>query len=220
VALLVRSWNVFHGNTQPPGRRAYLEEMVRLASADRPDVLCLQELPLWSLGRLEGWSEMQAFPAATRRAPLGAALGRVITALHHGLLRSAVSGQANAILVSLALEADDLGSIRVGKHRVCQAVRFVSGPVVANLHTANDDPGEAARQADRALVWLEEDPLVLAGDFNFRPELPGFSPPGPGIDHVLVRAAQATPLEVWPEERRRKNGHLLSDHAPVELRVL
>ena len=37
--MLVRSWNLFHGNSFPPGRTSYLEEMVMLASADRPDVL-------------------------------------------------------------------------------------------------------------------------------------------------------------------------------------
>jgi endonuclease/exonuclease/phosphatase family metal-dependent hydrolase len=42
--LLVRTWNLFHGNTLPPGRKAFLREMVRLASSDRPDVLCLQEI--------------------------------------------------------------------------------------------------------------------------------------------------------------------------------
>src|SRR5205814_7724800 len=47
--VLIRSWNVYHGRSHPPGRRAYLEAAVRLATADRPDVLCLQELPLWSL---------------------------------------------------------------------------------------------------------------------------------------------------------------------------
>src|SRR5438105_1106403 len=39
MRLLVRTWNVFHGNTSPPRRRAFLDEMVRLASRDRPDVL-------------------------------------------------------------------------------------------------------------------------------------------------------------------------------------
>ena len=40
--LLVRSWNVFHGNTRPPGRGSRLQTMIRLATADQPDVLCLQ----------------------------------------------------------------------------------------------------------------------------------------------------------------------------------
>ena len=47
--MLVRSWNLFHGNTSPPSSAVYLEEMVRLACADRPDVLVLQEVPAWAL---------------------------------------------------------------------------------------------------------------------------------------------------------------------------
>ena len=43
--------------------------------------------------------------------------------------------------------------------------------------------------------------------------------PASGIDHVLVRDAATEPLIVWPVERRVQNGHVLSDHAPVELRV-
>ena len=53
--------NLFHGNSVPAGRSAYLEQMVRLAAADRPDVVLLQELPLWAFDELEAWSEMQAF---------------------------------------------------------------------------------------------------------------------------------------------------------------
>src|SRR5438309_10676692 len=69
--LLVRTWNLFHGNTLPPGRRAFLEEMVRLASTDRPDVLCLQELPLWAHGKLAGWSAMTAVADVAQRPMLG-----------------------------------------------------------------------------------------------------------------------------------------------------
>jgi endonuclease/exonuclease/phosphatase family metal-dependent hydrolase len=72
------------------------------------------------------------------------------------------------------------------------------------------------------------DVAVLAGDFNLRAgrsatlaELRawGFSHPGPGIDHVLVRGGEPAPLEVWPNERRTRDGVLLSDHAPVEVQV-
>ena len=47
--MLIRSWNVFHGRTLPAGRVVRLREMIELATQDRPDVLALQELPLWSL---------------------------------------------------------------------------------------------------------------------------------------------------------------------------
>jgi endonuclease/exonuclease/phosphatase family metal-dependent hydrolase len=223
--VLIRSWNVYHGRSHPAGRRGHLEAMIRLASDDRPDVLCLQELPLWSLSALERWSGMRAFPARTRRAPFGARAGRVLTATHYGVLRSAFTGQANAILVQPRHGADDLRSLTISDRRhhprVCQAVRIDSRLVVANLHASGE---VAQRQVDRALSWLRGlvrpgEPLALAGDFNASLELPGFSAPHGGIDDILVCGTQATPLETWPLERRRQNGVVLSDHAPVELTV-
>jgi endonuclease/exonuclease/phosphatase family metal-dependent hydrolase len=162
LPLLVRTWNVFHGNAVPPERRAFLEDMVRLASSDAPDVLCLQELPVWSLPRLQDWTGMRAFGAVAARPLLGSArLGGAITELHHGLLRSALTGQANAILLGHSLrplgsdsivlnprgfrraKARELGlepRVRLAwakEGRVCQAVRAeTDGRVVtiANLH--------------------------------------------------------------------------------------
>src|SRR5438105_2724011 len=130
TAVLVRSWNLYHGNTVPPSRRNFLERMVRLAAEDRPAVLCLQELPAWALPRLQGWSGMT---------------------------------------------------------------------VVA-------DPGE---------------PIVVAGDFSTAPDLGryGFDQAGWGIDHILVRGLPAGEQRSWPEERRRLEGVLVSDHAPVEREV-
>jgi endonuclease/exonuclease/phosphatase family metal-dependent hydrolase len=223
--VLIRSWNVYHGRSYPPGRRGYVEAAVRLASADRPDVLCLQELPLWSLPQLARWSGMRSFPARTRRAPLGARAGRALTTAHYGVVRSAFSGQANAILVAADHEAQNLGSIRISDRRnhprVCQAVRIHGRLVVANIHASGP---VAQTEVGRALAWLDSlarrgEPLVLAGDFNASPELPGFSAPHGGIDDIFVRGAAATPLHVWPEERRRQNDVVLSDHAPVELTV-
>jgi endonuclease/exonuclease/phosphatase family metal-dependent hydrolase len=121
--LLVRTWNVFHGNTKPPTRKAFLEQMVRLASSDGPAVLCLQELPVWSLSRLESWSRMTAIADVTRRPTIGpfpssVELGRILTELDHGLFRSAFTGQANAILFGAGL--------RVVEHRhlVLNSFRF------------------------------------------------------------------------------------------------
>jgi endonuclease/exonuclease/phosphatase family metal-dependent hydrolase len=105
MSLLVRSWNVFHGRTYPSGRRAYLAEAVALVSADDPDVLCLQEVPLWSVAKLEEWSGMRAFSARTRHR-LGS-LGRRPTELHHGRFRSSLTGQANAVLVARRHSATD-----------------------------------------------------------------------------------------------------------------
>jgi endonuclease/exonuclease/phosphatase family metal-dependent hydrolase len=105
LALLIRTWNVFHGNAKPPERRAYLEQMVRLASADEPDVLCLQELPTWAGRFLAEWSGMQVSSAWARSPmfgpiPIVPELGRAITSLNNGFFRSAFTGQLIAILLA------------------------------------------------------------------------------------------------------------------------
>lgn len=230
--MLVRSWNLFHGNTVPPGRRSRLEEMVRLGARDGPDVLCLQEVPLWALPRLGRWSGMTVRHAVTRRAPLGPWLGGVITRLHNGFFRSVLAGQANAILLGSALEPVEHRSLRIDDGRAeprwCHAVRLAE-LAVGNLHASNDfrRPEVPAAEIVRAEAFVMEVagglPCVLAGDFNLRAgdllELPGWSALGPGIDHVLVRDIASSGLVTWPLERRRQGGAVLSDHAPVEVTV-
>lgn len=101
--MVVRTWNLFHGNTVPPGRKAYLREMVELVTADNPDAVCLQEIPAWALSSIGKWGGMQVATARAKRPKLGpfpipASLGRALTAPNHGLIRSAFAGQGNAIL--------------------------------------------------------------------------------------------------------------------------
>jgi len=110
VPVLIRSWNLFHGNTSPPRRTNHLEEMVRLAAADQPDVLLLQEIPVWALARLGEWSGMTAIADVAQRPVLGpvpitARTGRRLTSVRPELLRSAFSGQGNAILLGKELRA-------------------------------------------------------------------------------------------------------------------
>lgn len=233
MALLVRSWNVYHGMTAPPGRGNHLEQAVRLVSFDRPDVVCLQEIPLWGCRKLEAWSGMTAICQSARRIWFPPGFGGWITRLNQGFFRSAFSGQANAILLDRRLMPLERrwAVINHGRRerRICHAVRL-EGIVVANLHASAvaGRPEIGAAEIERALFFAESmvlpgDALALAGDFNLRgdqlPDLPGFSPPGPRIDHILVRDATATPLEVWPADRRTSEAGLLSDHAPVELRI-
>jgi endonuclease/exonuclease/phosphatase (EEP) superfamily protein YafD len=257
--VLVRTWNLFHGNSVPPGRPAYLEEMVRLATADQPDVLLLQEVPLWALPELGGWSRMTVFTQVAHRTPLGASLGGSITRLNPGLLRSAVSGQGNAILLDPALEPFDYHALvlnprefrheqaeRLGldfserfawakERRVCQVVRVAlpdaRHALIANLHASRHarmaEP-ELGRAADFFFALARPDEIdVFAGDLNIRAgskiftffTAQGFSGPGQSVDHVLVRGAPVSPPEAWPEERRRIAGVLVSDHAPLEVRL-
>jgi endonuclease/exonuclease/phosphatase family metal-dependent hydrolase len=267
--VLIRTWNVFHGRSHPPGRPLFLEQMVGLATEDRPDVLCLQEVPPWALERLGEWSRMTVFGAVASRPSIGplpstAELGRRLTALDPARFRGAFAGQANAILLAPGLRALDRESIVLNarrfrraqarwlrlpladelywarERRVCQAVRvrLRDGRVaaIANFHaTGSKDKripdAEVLRAATFADALAGRDEIcVLAGDFNVtaersvtlrelgRPEW-GFSPPGDGIDHVLVRGAAAGEPERWPIAKRRVNGVVVSDHAPVEVTI-
>ena len=216
--MLVRTWNLFHGNTHPPQRRAFLRDMVELATRDDPDVLCLQEIPLWALPMLERWSRMQQVSVVAR--PPRVPFGRRLTDLHHGLLRSALTGEGDAILVARRyLLSEERHAVvgEIGLRRVVHGVRLDGGVYVANAHISADH-----RQLERVFEFVVDEPrVVVAGDFNLPGEgLPGFSPPLPdSIDQVLARGLAAEHPVRWPEERRRVDGRLLSDHAPVELHV-
>jgi endonuclease/exonuclease/phosphatase family metal-dependent hydrolase len=268
--VLIRTWNLFHGNSKPPQRGDFLEEMLALAVSGDPDVVCLQELPAWALSHLESWTEYTAVTALAAAPTLGpfpstAELGRAITSLNHGLLRSAFAGQGNAILVAPRLRVLDehvctlnprrfrkqqahwlrLGPLaRIAwakERRVCQAVRLGEGErtlVVANLHATSYPPDERLADAEllRAFVFVDglagpAEPVAVGGDFNVVYERSrtlhdvtgaewGFSKPGSGIDHVLLRGAEiSSGPSRWPLERRERHGVLLSDHAPVDLEI-
>lgn len=220
MALLVHSWNVFHGNTVPPERRAFLREMVELVTAGDPDVVCLQEVPVWALGRLAGWSGMQAFGAVGAEPLLGSAeIGRWVTELHHGLLRSAVTGEGLAILVAGRHQVASEMRAPVGPQRVLLGVQLEGGPFVGDFHVTG---GTVAPEQLRTVLELAPEVAVLAGDVNLRPpyDVSGWSEPLAGsIDQILVRGLPSSGLAAWPLERRRVDGRLLSDHAPVEMMV-
>jgi endonuclease/exonuclease/phosphatase family metal-dependent hydrolase len=222
--VLVRTWNLFHGNTLPPGRRGYLREMVELVTADGPDVVALQEVPVWAVRRLEHWSGMRAFAVVATYPRLHSAqLGRWITHVNVGLIRSALAGQANAILVTPGRTAGGHETRVVsttGERRVAHGLT-VDGIFVVNFHVTGGPPAQA--QFEAVLRFAEPHAkAILAGDANLRPpyDLPGWSEPLAGsIDQVLVRGLPAGTPVAWPAERRRIGNRLLSDHAPVELRV-
>jgi endonuclease/exonuclease/phosphatase family metal-dependent hydrolase len=230
VAILVRTWNLFHGNTSPPGRRGYLREMVELATADDPGIVCFQEVPVWALRYLERWTGMRAFGAVAAFPRVPAEIGRWTTEFHHGLLRSALTGQANALLVSSALAAAAEPPLVVSERderRVCQLVRVEAVGVVGNVHVTGGPTADEQFRRAVEFVAAADKRAILAGDANLRPgegrsydqlESLGFSAPLPGsIDQIVVRGLEATAPLAWPVERRSVRGRLLSDHAPVEL---
>jgi endonuclease/exonuclease/phosphatase family metal-dependent hydrolase len=158
--VLIRSWNLFHGNTVPTRREAYLEEMIELVTADDPDVVCVQEVPAWALDHFTV-GDVAAQPVLGP-LPIPRRLGRALTSLNHGLLRSAFAGQGNAMQIASRLRVADhkvltLNSRRfrdakareleldpvarlawAKERRIVQAVRLATGggrtSVVANLH--------------------------------------------------------------------------------------
>lgn len=181
--MVVRTWNLFHGNTVPPGRHRYVEEMIRLVTNDRPDFVCLQEVPPWALEPIGEWSGMQVFGQVAARPTIGplpstAELGRRLTDLNPGLFRSAFEGQANAILVSPerkilsrhVLTLNPIGfRLREGRRlglpivsvvawgkerRQAVAVRLDDGLVVTNLHATNArNPRIPDAEVVRAAEW-------------------------------------------------------------------
>jgi endonuclease/exonuclease/phosphatase family metal-dependent hydrolase len=183
VRLLIRTWNLFHGNAQPPERHAFLRQMLQLASRDEPDILCLQELPVWALPYLEKWSGMQAFGAVAQPSRLGPLpipprLGGALTSVNHGLFRSAVSGQAIGILLS----------------RVAKALAHET--LVLNTRSFRDAqsawlrPGLLAR-----LAWGKERRVVQAVRARF-----------PGGQDVLVANLHTTS---YPADQRLADAELL-----------
>lgn len=221
MALLVRTWNLFHGNAVPPERRGFLREMVELVAADDPDIVCLQEVPVWAFGRLGAWSGMQAFTAVGAEPLLGSVdLGRWVTELHHGLLRSAVTGEGLAVLVGRGHTVAAEMRVPVGPRRVLLGIRLEGGPFVGDFHLSGGEV--AVEQLRTVLAAPPAGAAVLAGDANLRPpyDAPGWSGPLAGsIDQILARGLPASPPSAWPAERRRRDGRLLSDHAPVEMMV-
>ena len=201
MALLVRTWNVFHGNALPPRRRGFLREMIELVCSDAPDVVCLQEVPVWGIARLEEWSSMQALAVVARAPRVPGRAGVHITRWNQGFFRSAFVGQANAILVSRSLTTEERGRLQISdagrERRIVQAVGVGGSYLIANLH-ANRGLEVAHVEVERARAFAEAasrpgEVVVLAGDFNLSDiELAGYSPATDGIDHVLVRGAAAS----------------------------
>jgi endonuclease/exonuclease/phosphatase family metal-dependent hydrolase len=161
---------------------------VRFAVADGPGLVCLQELPVWSLRWLTAWTGMTAVGDIAQRPRLGplpstAGIGRAITGLNHALLRSAFTGQANAMLLSSRLRVLEHRQVplnpysyrraqarRLGlgllprlawakERRICQALRVQRDAqtlVVANLHvTGSTDKRIPDAELLRAAVFVD-----------------------------------------------------------------
>ncbi len=236
MSLLVRTWNLYHGRTYPPTRTLHLRRMVELVTGDRPDLVALQEVPLWALGRLEGWSGMAARSVVTVPAPLPGFLARVVTSADPVRLRSLVSGQANVLLSGPRLQVGtgqtlllnpgvgrwDWLTRRGPQQRYCQRQEYTTEDgrtiVVAHLHASHDRETSPAEIDRAAALVADSEATIFIGDFNAREHpVGGYSTPIPGVDQILARGLELdSGPSAWPKERRQVDGAVLSDHAPVE----
>ena len=208
---------------------------MRLVTADAPDVVALQEVPLWAVRRLDDWSGMSASWAMTMPAILGP-LARRVTAADPVRFRSSLTGQANALLVNPHFEIGRHRRVvlnpglsrkdwlvRGGQRRVCHCLEVSAGGetmVLANLHASNHPERPLVEgEIERAAAFVASaERCILCGDFNLpRHPVDGYSAPIEGIDQILVRGLDVERgPEAWHGERRRIRDVVLSDHAPVE----
>jgi endonuclease/exonuclease/phosphatase family metal-dependent hydrolase len=224
ITLRVRTWNIAHGVDVPPRdrdyaheRRKHLPQMARLMVEDEPDLILLQEVPVWAgplLAEHTGMAVTMA-PAYGAHVPflhvplplaVGAALGNALP----DLIRTQFEGQANALLYGadlLLVSArrallNERHRLR-GEPRIAQLARLRHRRAgrefaVANIHA---DHGDNRQQMERAGFLLERfargAPAILAGDFNAGPSSPSVralegrgwqqEPADVRIDHIFSR---------------------------------
>ncbi len=177
--MLIRSWNLFHGNTVPPQRRAFLPEMMQLATADSPDILCFQEVPAsalqdFSLGAVAARPVLGPVPITAR-------MGHVLTELHHGILRSAFSGQGVALQLSPRLRVLEHRVLTLNPYRFRKAqARSLGLGVVARLAWAKE-----RRVVLAARVETPEGRTILVANLHCT----SYAPDRRLADAELLRAA-------------------------------
>jgi endonuclease/exonuclease/phosphatase family metal-dependent hydrolase len=238
ASLLVRTWNIAHGRDFPPDadhrhlRRKLLREMAAVMTEDDPDLVLLQEVPVWAADVLREHTGMGVTLAATYGAhipfahvPLPLAVGAAVGRALPDLVRTQVEGQAQAVLYGPALLLVSARRVQLnertrlrGEPRIAQLARLRHRRagrelVVANVHA---DPG-GDEQLEKAGFVLERfargAPMVLGGDLNADMGSPGVrslvargfveESGDVGIDHLLVRGMEVEWAATrWLPERR------------------
>ena len=223
LTLQVRTWNIAHGRDMPGGpghghaRRKHLGEMTRLMTEQQPDLILLQEVPVWAGELLREQTGMGVTMAAAYGAhvpflhvPLPLAAGSWLGQAMPDLIRTQFEGQANAILYGPELLLVSARRVQInhrrrmrGEPRIAQLARLRHRRlgrefVVANVHA---DTGHNHQQLERAGYVLERfargAPMLLGGDLNATlgsAALRALVARGwvedsaeVGIDHLLVR---------------------------------
>jgi endonuclease/exonuclease/phosphatase family metal-dependent hydrolase len=202
------------------------------------DVALLQECPPRWAAPLAAACGAEPHRALTSRNLIPALQG-AIHRLNPDLI-GAFEGGSNVTLVrGSGIAARRELVLRPGspERRVMAFTRLDHGLCVGNLHaTVHNQPlaeQELRLAGETATGWAGDDPLILGGDFNFRPQqsdvfaeleerfglAPSTAPDA--IDHLLARGLEVVePPRRWPAEEREVAWDglalRLSDHAPVE----
>ena len=239
------TWNLFHGRDVPVEvdyKRSLRVEFAALLARFDWDVALLQEAPPRWFRELAFRSGAQGRLVKTSRNQLGPVRGFVADRFPD-LIRSGEGG-SNQLLVRppwTFAGQRNLTLARWPERRRMMWVRLGhpggASVCVANLHASAHNAARSAQELERAaaaaLEWSGDDPLLLGGDFNTRPqEQPwiyeqlaqrGFSGPtaADAIDHLLARGMGVVepPRRLSPERREVAAPGAarvrLSDHAVV-----
>jgi endonuclease/exonuclease/phosphatase family metal-dependent hydrolase len=251
ISLQIRTWNIAHGRDVPPDaayghvRRKLLPEMAALMVDEEPDLILLQEVPVWAGKLLREQTGMGITLAPAYGAhipfahiPLPLAVGAWVGRAVPDLVRTQIEGQANALLYGPELLLVSARRVQLnvrerfrGEPRIAQLVRLRhrrSGRefAVANVHAGWEGN---LTQLERAGYVLEQfargAPMVLAGDLNARPRSPGMrtlvargwheDSDDMTVDHVLVKGAALD----WPATRWKPERRNLSLNGGLPLRL-
>jgi endonuclease/exonuclease/phosphatase family metal-dependent hydrolase len=171
-------------------RRKHLREMAQVMIEDEPDLVLLQEVPVWAAELLREHTGMGVTLAPSYGAhvpfvhvPLPLALGAAVGRALPDLVRTQVEGQAQAILYGPALLLVSARRVQLnertrlrGEPRIAQLARLRHRRAgrelaVANVH-ADRGGREQLQQLEKAGFMLERfargAPMVLGGDLNAR----------------------------------------------------
>ena len=264
MEIIAITWNLYNGRDFPPDPNLFtwrsrllrrterndshvqvnldlLDEFASVIAAARWDVALLQECPPRWAARLAGACGAEMQRTLTARNWLGSV--RSALARRNPDLLGSWGGGSNLTLVRGPLgermrDRRELLLRRRPERRKVDFVRLGPGLCTANLHASG--PNELAERdirdaAEATAAWAGDDPLLLGGDFNLRPDethlyeelsarLGLCCPTAPdSIDHLLVRGLEIIGAAVaWPPESREvsRDGLALrlSDHAPVGAR--
>ncbi len=192
--LLVRTWNIAHGRDVPPtrdyghARRKMLDQMAGMISADDPDLVLLQEVPVWAGALLREHTGMGITLAHTYGAhvpfvhlPLPLAAGAWLGNALPDVARSQFEGQAQALLYGADLMLVSARRVQInarqllrGEPRIAHLVRLRHRRtgvefVVGNVHADAHDPDPQIEAASWALEQFARGaPTLLGGDMNVR----------------------------------------------------